>query len=85
MNGRSECKLDSYDRLDMFGEPCKRPQNSNVLPLIWIYGRKLDGTKKARCVCNGSPNIKGMISLAYTYAAALEDYVNQSLYQLIIN
>ena len=65
-------QLDSYDSLKMFGEPCRPPRECNILPLIWTYLRKLCGTKKARCVCNGSPRMKGSISLSHTYAAALE-------------
>ena len=70
---KSEYKqLDSYESLQMFGEPCRPPRECNILPLIWTYLRKLCGTKKARCVCNGSPRMKGSVSLSHTYAAALE-------------
>ena len=56
----------------MFGEPVPRPKYANVLPLIWIYVYKTSGVCKARCVCNGSPRMKGTITLGHTYAAALE-------------
>lgn len=56
----------------MFGKPMRRPPNSNVLPLIWTYLIKTDGTKKASCVCNGSPSRRGSVTLAHTYAAALD-------------
>ena len=65
-------QLDSYKSLNMFGEPFVRPNNSNVLPLIWTYIKKLCGTKKARCVRNGSPRIKGTVSMAHAYTQALE-------------
>ena len=65
-------QLDSYEKCEMFGQPCQRPPNSNVLPLIWTYLNKLCGTTKTRCVCNISPQMKGTVSLAYTYAAAPE-------------
>lgn len=42
------------------------------MPLLWTYLIKPDGTRKARCVCNGSLRIKGAITLGKTYAAALE-------------
>ena len=42
------------------------------MPLLWTYHIKMDGTKKARCVCNGSPRQKGSVVLGRTYAAALE-------------
>ena len=56
----------------MFGKPQKPPPRSNILPLIWIYLVKTDGTKKARCICNGSPRQKGTVTLDHTYAAALD-------------
>lgn len=55
----------------MFEEPCQRPIDSNVLLLIWIYPKKLYSTKKARCLCNGIPRMKGSVSLAHKYAAVL--------------
>ena len=56
----------------MFGSPVPRPQDANVLPLIWVYVYKTNGVRKARCVCNGSPRMKGTVTLDHTYAAALE-------------
>ena len=61
-----------YDQQDMFGEPCWLPKGANVLPFYWAYSRKLTGEYKARCVVNGAPNQKGSVTLAQTYAAALE-------------
>jgi len=70
---QSEFKqLDQYSEQNMFGTPCPPPFNSNILPLIWTYVIKNNGTKKARCVCNGSPKLKGSITLGNTYAASLE-------------
>ena len=56
----------------MFDEPCQIPDGSNVLSLLWIYLVKVDGTKKARCVCNGSKRMRGTVTLAETYAGSLE-------------
>ena len=56
----------------MFGTPCAKPSKCNLLPLLWTYVVKPDGTKKARCVCNGSPRQKGTVTLGNTYAASLE-------------
>ena len=33
---------------------------------------KTDGCKKARCVSNGAPHLKGSITLAHTYAACID-------------
>ena len=56
----------------MFGNPIERPIDANILPLIWVYFYKTNGVRKARCVCNGSPRMKGTVTLDHTYAAALE-------------
>ena len=44
----------------------------NPVPMIWNYLLKNDGTKKARCVADGSPRQKGSITLANTYTARLK-------------
>ena len=55
----------------MFGPPCPLPKNANVLPFLWTYLVKDDGTKKARCVCNGAP-CKGTVILGHIYAGSLD-------------
>ena len=42
------------------------------MSLCWVYLIKTCGTKKARCVCNGSPRFRGTVTLAETYASALD-------------
>ena len=70
---KSEHKqLDLYQMQDMFGRPMRPPPGANILSLLWTYGIKADGTKKARCVCNGNPRRKGTVTLAHTFAACLE-------------
>ena len=59
----------------MFGEPGPLPTNGteySVLHMIWVYLVKTDGRKKARCVANGAPHLKGSITLAHTYAACID-------------
>ena len=65
-------QLNQYHAQGMFGEPVRPPRSCNILPLIWTYLIKSDGTKKARCVCNGSPSHRGSVTMAHTYAAALD-------------
>ena len=65
-------QLNQYKSQNMFGEPVQRPKDANVLPMIWFYVYKTNGVRKARCVCNGSPRMKGTVTLDHTYAAALE-------------
>ena len=68
-------QLDQYQRQNMFSSPGPLPTNLeeySILPMIWVYLVKTDGRKKARCVANGAPHLKGTITLANTYAACLE-------------
>ena len=68
-------QLDQYHRQQMFSDPGPIPSNIDdysILPMIWVYLIKVDGRKKARCVANGAPHLKGTITLANTYAACLE-------------
>ena len=65
-------QLQQYFDQDTFGEPQGRPPGTNLLSLLWVYLVKDDGRKKARCVCNGSKNCRGTVTLAETYASSLE-------------
>ena len=65
-------QLDLYSNQDMFKEPIPAAKQANILFLLWAYKLKDDGTYKARCVCNGSPNQKGTVTLYHTFAACLE-------------
>ena len=56
----------------MFGATVPCTSGLNILPLIWTYMVKNDGTKKAQCVCDRSPHNKGSVTINYTYAAALD-------------
>ena len=62
-------QLDQYQRQNMFSVPGPLPtdlQDYSVFPMIWVYLIKTDGRKKARCVANGAPHLKGTIFLANT-------------------
>ena len=77
---KSEFKqLDQYKEQQMFGEPCPLPPDSNVLDLLWTYVIKENGTKKARCVCNGQPKFKGTVIFGYTFAKML-DHVGSRIF-----
>jgi hypothetical protein len=70
---KSEFKqLDQYRSQETFGRHQPLPKGANVLPLIWTYLIKDCGTKKARCCCNGSPKMKGTVTLGETYAGSLD-------------
>ena len=65
-------QLDQYLSQNTFGKPVQLPKGANLLPLIWTYLIKDCGRKKARCCCNGSPNMKGSVTLGETYAGSLD-------------
>ena len=65
-------QLNQYCDQDTFDDPQPLPPGANLLSLCWVYLIKTDGTKKARCVCNGSPRFRGTVTLAETYASALD-------------
>ena len=70
---KSEHKqLNQYEEQSTFGKPEPYPIGANLLNLLWTYLVKDDGTKKARCVCNGSPKMSGTVTLGETYAASLD-------------
>ena len=48
-------QLNQYSDQETFDEPQPLPPGANLLSLCWVYLLKTCGTKKARCVCNGSP------------------------------
>ena len=72
-------QLDQYHHQKMFGKPCQQPPGANVLDLLWTYIIKTDGTKKARCVCNGQPKFKGTVIFGYTFAKML-DYIGSRIF-----
>ena len=65
-------QLQQYEDQGMFGTPTMIPDDANSLPFIWTYIVKECGTKMARGVCNGSPRMKGTVTLGETYAASLD-------------
>ena len=65
-------KLDLYQMQNMFARPMPPPPGASILNLLWTYGIKADGIKQARCVCNGNPRRKDIITLAHTFTACLE-------------
>ena len=65
-------QLNQYYDQGTFGTPTTLPNGANLLPLLWTYIIKDNGTKKARCVCNGSPKMRVAVTLANTYAKSLE-------------
>ena len=65
-------QLNQYYAQDIFDNPVLKPPCINVLPLVWTYFIKYNGTKKAQCVWNGSPSWQGSLILAHAYTASLD-------------
>ena len=66
----------------MFGAPEPAPRTGNILLLIWSYFIKLDGTRKALHIVNGSPHSKVSIALGRTCTTALEQSGEQLFWAL---
>ena len=65
-------QLDAYSDQKTFDPPETTTKRFILLSLISTYLVKDDGQRKARCVCNGSKNMRGSVTMAETYASALE-------------
>ena len=65
-------QLDQYETQETFGPPCLLLPDTNVLNFFWAYVLKEHKKRfKARCVCNGSSNRRGTVTLDKTYANLL--------------
>ena len=70
---QSEFKqLDQYKDKNMFDKPTNLPPHANLLHLLWTSIIKDDKTKKARCVCNGSPRMTRSVTLVETYTDSFD-------------
>jgi hypothetical protein len=57
----------------MFGPPVAVTSDDAVFNLVWSYGVKaVDGRKKARCTCDGSPHLGQVRVLDETYANCID-------------
>lgn len=65
-------QLEAYEDQNTFDPPESLPNGSNLLSLIWTYMVKDDGRQKTQCICNGSKNMRGSVTMAKTYASALK-------------
>jgi hypothetical protein len=66
-------QLNQYHNQGMFGKPLEVEEDTAVFHLVWTYNIKaLDGRKKARCVCDGSPRAGQACILDETYANCID-------------
>ena len=79
---QSEFKqLDQYCDQHMFGKPTRLLRGANLLHLLWTYIINDDKTKKARYVCNRSPNMTCTVILVETYAGSLDQVASKVLWK----
>ena len=64
-------QVDQYETQGMFGDPQELPSSSGASFMHWTYCMKMDGTKKARMVCDGARN-RSATSVGHTYANSLD-------------
>jgi hypothetical protein len=58
----------------MFGPPVAATSDDAVFNLVWSYGVKaVDGHKKMRCTCDGSPRLGQVCILDKTYANCVDE------------
>jgi hypothetical protein len=83
-------QLNKYHKQGMFGEPCPRPLDNDVvvLPWVWSYLYKIDpitieDVAKSRGTCNGGPRHGKVITIAETYAACVEQPAHRLMWALI--
>jgi hypothetical protein len=74
--------LNSYHDQGMFGAPMEAPQNVNIHHMLWKYSIKMDGVRKARMVCDGSPR-QGTITLGHTFANSV-DAASERLFWAVV-
>jgi hypothetical protein len=66
-------QLNQYFDQVMFGSPQLVNEDTAVFHLVWTYDIKaLDGRKKARCICDGSPRAGQSRILDKTYANCVD-------------
>jgi hypothetical protein len=76
-------QLDQYFNQGMLGQPHIATDGDSVFHLVWTYNVKaLDGRKKARCVCDGSPRAGQARILDETYANCVDQTSSRLFYAI---
>jgi hypothetical protein len=76
-------QLDQYYNQGMLGNPHIATVDDSVFHLVWTYNVKaLDGRKKARCVCDGSPHAGQARILDETYANCVDQTSSRLFYAI---
>ena len=75
-------QLQQYADQNMFGVPQPLPKGANALYLLWTYVLKVNGIKKARCVCNGNRN-RGAVTMGHIFANALSPNAERLFWAIV--
>ena len=70
---------DQYEEQGMLGTPIPLPTGSARFNIVWQYGVKHDGRKKARATCDGSSRGNVVRVLDHTYAGT-PDHIGQRIF-----
>jgi hypothetical protein len=66
-------QLDQFERLGMYGRPCRPPQGAIILRSHWQYRVKTSGKRRSRQCCDGSARAAPRLhAMAETYASCIE-------------
>jgi hypothetical protein len=77
-------QLNQYDAQRMFGPPVAVTSDDVVFNLVWSYGVKaVDGRKKAKCTCDGSPRLGQVRVLDETYANCIDQTSAHLFYGIV--
>jgi hypothetical protein len=74
-------QLNQYHDQGMFSLPQTVDEDAAIFPLVWTYNVKaLDGPKKARCICDGSPRTGQATILNETYTNCVDQTSSRLFY-----
>jgi hypothetical protein len=77
-------QFNQYDKQLMFCTPVVATDASAIFHLVWTYIiKELDGCKKARCVCDGSPRSGQVRILDHTYANCADQTGSRLFYAIL--
>ena len=79
-------QLDHFHNLGMYGRPQPRPPGAIVLRPHWMYKVKLDGTRRSRNCCDGSPRSAPVLhGIASTYSNCVAQPIQRMFVAIAAN
>ena len=85
--GAEQKQLDSHHRLGALLKPCRLLRGANLMNFQWEYKLKSDGTPKARCALDGSPQqiSRRRLQINKTYSTCVDQVANRIFWSLAIS